>query len=84
MGKLGDATRETVKTCGSASGTWYSGKSSFPSNNQIMWIKRGDEIYSNYKSIFAFGGSTGDYGAFYSFRAVLSAQDGSSNTLNGN
>ena len=70
-GKLGDGTKEILKTYGSNSGGWFSDFAYFPENSMV-WFLRGS--YYNYASgsgLFAYARNTG--GAFndYSFRPVI-------------
>ena len=68
-GKLGDATKETLKIFGSASGGWYSDAASFPYLSD-SWFGRGGyyNIGSN-ADLFNFARNSG-YANSYSARAV--------------
>ena len=67
-GKLGDATKETLKTYGNAtSGSWYDGTSTFVYYNH-PWFVRG------YNNIFAFNNGDGISNQLITTRAVLTAQ----------
>ena len=69
-GKLGDATKETLKTFGSNNGGWNSDHANFP-NSQVSWFLRGGS-YSNDNStgIFSFDVNNGGSSSFGS-RSVL-------------
>ena len=83
-GLLGDATRETVKEYGNESGGWYSDYARLP-YSEYAWIGRsGGPGSKTSAGIFYFGYNNGNARSDRSYRAVLSAQDGSSNTLSGN
>ena len=83
QGRIGDATKETLKTFNDKNGGWYSDYAWLP-NSTSPWILRGGKMNQTTKAgIFNFSSSTGD-GGEVTFRAVLSAQDGNSNTLTGN
>ena len=73
-GKLGDATKETLKTFGSVTGGWYSDYAYLP-YGAYSWVSRGGN-YSNgtVAGVFGFGRGAGGAGADVSFRSVLSAQ----------
>ena len=58
-GKLGDATKETLKTFGSTSGGWYSDYAFFPYST-FSWFSRGGDSYSGSNTgAFNFGSSNG-------------------------
>ena len=70
-GKLGDATKETLKTFGSTIGAWNNGSSNFPSLN-VPWFSRSGYNYNNSKpSLFTFDSRYGSNYEFDSSRAVL-------------
>ena len=73
-GKLGDATKETLKIFGNASGGWNGDSSSLPSGT-YSWFKRGG-YYNNaaFTGAFYFARDDGTASTFTSFRSVLSAQ----------
>ena len=84
-GLLGDATKETLKTFGNTPGGWYGDESEFPFSSYYWFIRGGSYYDSSKAGVFEFKFYTGaGSGGYYSFRAVLSAQDGNSNTLDGN
>ena len=71
-GKLGDATKETLKTFGSVTGGWYGDYAYFPSST-YSWFLRGGPS-SNGASAGVFGFSRNPGGGYYysSARLVLS------------
>ena len=73
-GKLGDATKETLKTFGNTSGGWYSDYAYFPLSS-FVWFRRGGGYNSGYYAgAFNFFNEDGNANSSYSFRVVLSAQ----------
>ena len=68
-GKLGDATKEILKTFGNASGGWYGNGSVFPISSS-SWFYRGNNLNSG---IFTFSYDTGQAATSYSTHAVLVA-----------
>ena len=74
-GKLGDATRETLKTYGSSTGGWNSDSANL-TYSTCSWFLRGGSYYNTTGAgIFGMGSNTG--GTDYrnaSFRAVLTAE----------
>ena len=73
-GKLGDATKETLKTFGSETGGWYGDYAYLP-NGTSSWFSRGGGYnIGAYAGVFYFGRSTGWSYTNASFRSVLSAQ----------
>jgi hypothetical protein len=73
-GKLGDATKETLKTFGSETGEWNSDYAELPSG-VYSWFGRGG--YAGGQSnagLFDFERGTGEAYSIGSFRSVLSAQ----------
>jgi hypothetical protein len=73
-GKLGDATKETLKTFGSEGGGWYGDYVGLPYAT-YSWFDRGG-YYDNGTGagVFYFGCNAGKASAGASFRSVLSAQ----------
>ena len=72
-GKLGDATKETLKTFGSETGGWYNSYESYPNNNNQPWFARGggaDSPDANYV-LFSSSRSGGGIVTVDSTRAVL-------------
>ena len=69
-GKLGDATKETLKTFGDDWGGWYIDFAYFPISSH-SWFERGGYYdYGSYAGLFAFGRSVGAEYSDYSARAV--------------
>ena len=73
-GKLGDATKETLKTFGSTSGGWYSDYAYFPYSSN-PWFERGGS-YSNgtIAGVFSFYNISGYGNSYASARAVACAR----------
>ena len=67
-GKLGDATKEILKTFGSTSGGWYSDYAGFPYSS-YSWFRRGGSIGST-AGLFNFGSDIGNSNSISSARAV--------------
>ena len=69
-GKLGDATKETLKTFGSSSGGWYSDYINFP-HYSYSWFNRGG-YYDNGSNagLFRFTNTSGSRYSYRSARAV--------------
>ena len=73
-GKLGDATKETLKTFGSETGGWYSDYATLP-NGASSWFNRGGNYNNGANAgVFNFNRNTGWSNTNNSFRSVLSAQ----------
>ena len=53
-GKLGDATKEILKSFGTATGGWYGNNSYFPSNSRSWFIRGGNNTVLSYQGIFNF------------------------------
>ena len=71
-GKLGDATKETLKTFGNTSGGWYSDYAGFP-YSRYSWFGRGGYSYDGSSAgVFYFNLSTGSSYNGYSARLVVS------------
>ena len=70
-GKLGDATKETLKIFGSTSGGWYSDYAAFPFSS-FSWFFRGGLFHPGSSAgLFFFSRSTGVSDSGYSARAVV-------------
>ena len=74
-GKLGDATKETLKTFGSGTGGWYGDLAYFPNATYSWFLRGGDYAYGPIAGVFEFDLSTGKANTSYSFRSVLTAED---------
>ena len=73
-GKLGDATKETLKTFGNVTGGWYGDYADLP-NGTNSWFFRGGSYYDGTGAgLFNFSRSSGNAYSYNSFRSVLSAQ----------
>ena len=73
-GKLGDATKETLKIFGNASGGWNEDLSHLPSGTS-SWISRGGAyVDGTHAGIFHFYCDTGTSYLYKTFRSVLTAQ----------
>ena len=71
-GKLGDATKETLKTFGSTTGGWYGDYAYFP-YSENSWFQRGGLSTSGAKAgVFGFLRNSGGSSGHYSARLVLS------------
>ncbi len=68
-GKLGDATKETLKIFGSTNGGWYSDYAIFPSSSD-SWFYRGGGYNGSYAGLFGFDHYTGGSYSNDSARAV--------------
>jgi len=78
-GKLGDATKETLKTYGGREGSWFGSTSLLPFDKSEIWIARGGLYSQTTKAgIFGFYRGSGSASDNYTFRIVLTAQDGNS------
>ena len=77
-GKLGDATKETLKTFGNHKGGWYSDHANFPYYFYVWFMRGGHYGDGSAAGAFYFLCSTGNANSGYSFRVVLTAQDGNS------
>ena len=74
-GKLGDATKETLKTFGSISGGWYSDYANFPFSSR-SWFGRGGYSYDGSNvGLFNFYNHTGSSYSNISARAVVCVRD---------
>jgi hypothetical protein len=73
-GKLGDATKETLKTFGSEGGGWYGDYADLPGGT-YSWFSRGGACSGGTSAgLFSFGRYGGSAPSNGSFRSVLSAQ----------
>jgi len=74
-GKLGDATKESLKIFGKASGGWYGGSAggyAYLSYSTNSWIRRGGFVTSGYLAgVFYFSSHNGAANAGDSTRAIL-------------
>ena len=73
-GKLGDATKETLKTFGSEIGGWYGDNASLPHATSSWFVRGGNSNSGAYAGVFGFGRYTGEAHTHTSFRSVLFAQ----------
>ena len=74
-GKLGDATKETLKIFGSSTDGWYSDSANFP-NSSNSWFYLGSRYYSNSGAgLFSFNFSTGASNSDRSARAVACVRE---------
>ena len=77
-GKLGDATKETLKIFGGSRGGWYGADSLMPINTVNVGFGRGGGAYkvaNDVRSIFIFSRVSGGESKTCSFRIVLTAED---------
>src|SRR5574344_579414 len=70
-GKLGDATKETLKTFGSGTGGWYGDDASLPSSTFSWFFRGGLYNYGTSAGVFNFNGLTGGAGSNPSFRSAV-------------
>ena len=70
-GKLGDATKEILKTFGNEYGGWYSDNANFPYSSTSWFIRGGYFIYGSNAGLFHFYYGAGGGYSTYSARAVL-------------
>ena len=71
-GKLGDATKETLKSFGSQAGGWFGNYMLFPDGNNV-WFERGGSFYNGSRAgSFYVARETGRANNSDSFRVVLS------------
>ncbi len=73
-GKLGDATKETLKTFGTYAGGWYGDYADLPSGTNSWFIRGGSYDIGTAAGLVGFGRYNGNAYSNYSFRSVLSAQ----------
>ena len=73
-GKLGDATKETLKTFGSGTGGWYGDYAGLPGATR-SWFGRGGSYGAGAAAgVFDFDRDTGGAYTNDSFRSIISAQ----------
>ena len=72
-GKLGDATKETLKIFGDYKGAWYSDYGNFPYSNSSLFSRGGFYNDGLNAGVFYFNGDTGSSYLNRSVRAVLVA-----------
>jgi len=70
-GKLGDATKETLKIAESSNGEWNSDYSTFPNSTHYWFMRGGYSETADYSGVFTFLYNTGGAGYQYGTRAVL-------------
>jgi len=70
-GKLGDATKETLKTFGNSYGGWYDDYANFPSSTRPWFLRGGSLSYGDRAGVFSFNHFTGTTNASLSSRAVI-------------
>lgn len=70
-GKLGDATKETLKTIGNKTGGWYDNYSYFPYSTYSWFLRGGSFGNGSNAGVFAFNDNIGGAINVYSTRAVL-------------
>lgn len=68
-GKLGDATKETLKSYGNSTGGWYDDYANFVNSSYSWFIRGGD--YGSGAGVFAFFDDVGDEHSNVGARAVL-------------
>ena len=73
-GKLGDATKETLKTFGSGTGGWYGDYANLPYGTYSWFSRSGNCSDGTAAGVFGFNRGAGVAGTSDSFRSVLSAQ----------
>ena len=69
-GKLGDATKETLKTFGSSTGGWYSDYANFPHSSNSWFFRGGRYNDGSNAGLFYFRNSSGGSFSHRSARAV--------------
>ena len=69
-GKLGDATKETLKTFGNLSGGWYSDYAGFPYSSYSWFYRGGHCNIGSYAGLFTFYYDAGGSAFYLSARAV--------------
>ena len=70
-GKLGDATKETLKVFGINYGGWYGNQSYIPSSTYSWYIRGGSYLYPNVAGVFFHSDYTGAVENTVSSRAIL-------------
>ena len=71
-GKLGDATKETLKIFGNLSGGWYGSMSRLPSSGNSWLPHGGNYDMTDEFGIFSYGHNNGGVTKYISSRAILS------------
>ena len=74
-GKLGDATKETLKIFENSSGGWYNDQPYLPYSNTSWFMRGGYYENGTVAGIFFFGRTNGQVSSSYSTRAVLVANE---------
>ena len=74
-GKLGDATKETLKIFGNVNGGWYGENTFFPNSGYPWFIRGGYWNNGATAGIYGFNLDSGVASTGYSFRAVLTSKD---------
>ena len=69
-GKLGDATKETLKTFGNTTGGWYNEHAEFVSSTP-WFLRDGRFLSGNRAGLFSFDRNSGGASSEYSTRAIL-------------
>ena len=70
-GKLGDGTKETLKTFGGLIGGWYGDFACLPGDADSWFLRGGDYSTDTSAGVFGFGRNTGGANTNFSFRSVL-------------
>jgi hypothetical protein len=73
-GKLGDATKETLKTFGNVTGGWYGDYADLPNDTNSWFNRGGGSISGTIAGIFSFVRKSGVAYTYGSFRSVLTVQ----------
>ena len=73
-GKLGDATKETLKTFGNSSGGWYGDYTSLPSSTTSWFHRGGLYSYSTGAGLFNFSSGVGAASMDVTFRSIITSQ----------
>ena len=70
-GKLGDATKETLKSYGNSTGGWYDDYAYFVTSSYSWFVRGGNYSEGSYAGVFYFYNHNGDADSDSSARAVL-------------
>ena len=70
-GKLGDATKETLKSYGNSTGGWYDDYAYFVNSSGSWFVRGGGCSNGSNAGVFFFSGDNGNAGSGHSARAVL-------------
>ena len=73
-GKIGDATKETLKTFGNINGGWYSDYVQLVAGNYNWFTRGGNYLNSSSSGLFSFSRGSGINYNDVTFRSVLTAQ----------